>query len=236
MSGTDAVTRGQLVPMTPMRRAIARRMTESKQQAPHFYVSTEIGMDAVLVAVERLNAESDERVTVSAFLVRACALALTEHPGFNAVWTDAGLEEVDAVNVCVAVALEGGLIAPAILDAGTLDLRATAAALRDVSGRARGGKLRAAEVNEGTFTLSNLGMFEVSAFTAIVTPPQVAILATGKTERLPRAAGEEVVLRSVMTATLSADHRAVDGADAARFLGTVKAMLEDPTALLEEVG
>src|SRR5207244_596478 len=161
--------------------AIARRMQASKQEIPHFYLSAEIRMDAALEEVASLNcASSGPRVSLSALLVRACALALREHPGFNAVWTSDGLALAEQVNVSVAVALDGGLVAPAVLDADRLDLRETAVALSDLVDRARRGKLRGAEITDGTFTVSNLGMFDVSAFAAIVTPPQVAILATGK--------------------------------------------------------
>jgi pyruvate dehydrogenase E2 component (dihydrolipoamide acetyltransferase) len=208
------------VKLSPMRAAIARRMTQSKTTAPHFYVSTELEMDASLTALRTLNEgrPEGERVTVSAVLVRAVALTLREHPALNAVWGEAGLERVDPVHLGVAIALDEGLIAPAILDADRLDLAATSGALRDLAARARAGKLRAAEFSSPTFTLSNLGMWNVSAFTAIIPPPQVAILATGRAE--PRAVVREgaVVVRSIVTATVSADHRAVDGAGVAAFL------------------
>jgi len=208
-----------------MRRAIARRMTESKQQAPHFYVETDIGMDAALAAA------AAREVSVTVLLVRACARALGSHPELNAVWTERGLERSARVNLGVAVALDAGLIAPAILGAQALSVDETAAALRDLVGRARSGGLRGSELTEGTFTLSNLGAFDVTRFTAIIVPPQVAILATGATIETPVASGGEISVRRTMAATLSADHRALDGADAARFLGTLKAMLEDPEAL-----
>jgi pyruvate dehydrogenase E2 component (dihydrolipoamide acetyltransferase) len=222
----------ELVPVSPMRAAIARRMQASKQEAPHFYVSTEIRMDAALDAVESLNRGGDEpRIRVSALLVRACALTLREHPSFNALWTPDGYALAEQVNVSVAVALDGGLVAPAILGADRLDVRGTADALSDLVGRARHGKLRGAEITEGTFTVSNLGMFDVSSFTAIITPPQVAVLATGKIEKRPHWDGEAFAPASIMNATLSSDHRAVDGADAARFLGTLHELLLEPARL-----
>jgi pyruvate dehydrogenase E2 component (dihydrolipoamide acetyltransferase) len=215
-----------------MRAAIARRMQASKQEVPHFYLSTEIRMDAALSAVESLNGMRDApRVSLSAVLVRACALSLREHPSFNAVWTSDGLALAEQVNVSVAVALEGGLIAPAVLDADRLDVPGTAEALSDLVSRARHGKLRGAEITEGTFTVSNLGMFDVSSFTAIVTPPQVAVLAAGKIEKRPFWDGEAFVPVSILNATLSSDHRAVDGADAARFLATVHELLLEPARL-----
>jgi pyruvate dehydrogenase E2 component (dihydrolipoamide acetyltransferase) len=215
-----------------MRAAIARRMQASNQEVPHFYVSTEIRMDAALAAIESLNGMRDTaRVSLSAVLVRACALALREHPSFNAVWTSDGLALAEQVNVSVAVALEGGLVAPAVLDADRLHIPETAEALSDLVSRARHGKLRGAEITEGTFTVSNLGMFDVSSFAAIVTPPQVAVLATGKIEKRPFWEGEVFVPASIMNATLSSDHRAVDGADAARFLATLHELLLDPARL-----
>ena len=227
---------GTLVEVTPMRRAIARRMVESKQRAPHFYVSTDIEMDKVLAALEDVRAANDAvRVTATTALVRACVVALAEHPQLNCVWTERGLLQVPAVNLCVAVAVDDGLIAPALLDAGRLDLVGTAAALAGLVERARARKLKPAEISDGTFTLSNLGMFPVTSFTAIITPPQVAILATGRTERrvIPDD-GDALRVASVLTATLSADHSAVDGADAAAFLDTLKQVLEQPERLLQD--
>src|SRR5262249_7034275 len=149
---------------------------------------------------------------------------------FNSVWTDDGLLEADEINLGIAIALEDGLLAPALLGAADLGVAETAAALSDLTDRARSGRLRPRELSDATFTLSNLGMFEVSAFTAIVTPPQVAILATARPIERLRAGGAA----PVMTVTLSADHRAVDGADAARFVGTFKQAIEDPESLLPE--
>jgi pyruvate dehydrogenase E2 component (dihydrolipoamide acetyltransferase) len=207
-------------------------MVDSKREAPHFYVATEVEMDAAVSHIETLNeAAEGPRVTVSALLIRACALALQKHTRLNAVWAEDRLELSTEINIGVAIALDEGLVAPALLGCDGLDIPATAAALQDLVARAGCGKLRGREMTDGTFTLSNLGMFEVSKFTAIVTPPQVAILATGKISRLPRFVGDEVVARQVMTVTVSADHRAVDGADVARFLGTLKSEIESPGIL-----
>jgi pyruvate dehydrogenase E2 component (dihydrolipoamide acetyltransferase) len=218
------------VEMTPMRRAIARRMVASKQQAPHFYVSTELELDAPLADLERRNAGAarEQRISVTALLAHAAARALREHPGMNAVWEGDELMVADEVNLGVAIALEDGLVAPAVLGADTLSLAETATALRELVGRARDRRLGGAEMTGATFTLSNLGMFEVTSFIPIVTPPQVAILATGKVNKVPRIAGGELVERSLVTATVSADHRAVDGADVARFLETLKRLVEHP--------
>jgi pyruvate dehydrogenase E2 component (dihydrolipoamide acetyltransferase) len=213
---------------TPMRRAIARRMTESKANAPHFYLSTDVEMDALLAGLEQRNTgrEKGSRLTVTAYLLRAVARTLIEHPTFNAVWNGDVVEVVDAINIGVAIALDDGLIAPALLDCGERSVEDLAAGLSDLVARTRAGKLRGPEISEGTFTLSNLGMFEVTQFTAIITPPQIAILATARTE--PRAVVRDgaVVARQIMTATLSSDHRVVDGVGAARFLATFKGLVE----------
>lgn len=230
VEGTSATRRP--VELSPIRRAVARRMVESKREAPHFYLSAEIEMDAAVAHIDTLNeAAKDRRVTVTALLIRACALALREHDRLNAVWAGETLEVSSEINIGVAIALDDGLVAPAILGCESLGILATAAALQDLVERARHGKMRGREMTDGTFTLSNLGMFEVSQFTAIVTPPQVAILAAGKIDPLPRFAEDEVVARRVMTVTVSADHRALDGADVARFIGTLKLGLESPESL-----
>lgn len=218
------------VKQSPMRRAIARRMTESKTQIPHFYLSTEIDMDALLALADEANVgrAREDRLTVTAFLLRAVALTLAEHPTFNAAWNGDTVETWDAINIGVAIALDDGLIAPALLDCRDRGIADLGAGLSDLVARTRAGKLRAAEIGEGTFTLSNLGMFDVTAFTAIVTPPQVAILATAKTIERAVVRDGAVTTRKVMTATLSSDHRVVDGVGAARFLGTLKTLLEAP--------
>jgi pyruvate dehydrogenase E2 component (dihydrolipoamide acetyltransferase) len=218
-----------------MRRAIARRMVESKTTAPHFYLSTEIGMDPLLDAVDATNEgrAREDRVTVTAFLLRAVALTLAEHPAFNAAWNGETVERWDTINIGVAIALDDGLIAPALLDCRGRGIADLAAGLTDLVTRTRAGKLRAPEIGQGTFTLSNLGMFDVTAFTAIITPPQVAILATAKTVERAVVRDGTVVIRRIMEATLSSDHRVVDGVGAARFLATLKDLLESPEGWAE---
>jgi pyruvate dehydrogenase E2 component (dihydrolipoamide acetyltransferase) len=226
---------GKLIEQTRMRAGIARRMVESKQQAPHFYVQTEVAVDRVRDHLAGLGGGASEgRPTMTAALVRACVVALREHPQINSVWTPDGLLQADQINVGIAIALDHGLVAPALLGADTLDLAAIAAALRDLAERARSQRLRPAEISDATFTLSNLGMFDVTAFTAIVTPPQVAILATARPVARWVLADDGPAQTSVMTATLSADHRALDGVDAARFLETFKQAMEDPETLLAQ--
>jgi len=216
------------VTFTPMRAAIARRMVQSKTQAPHFYVSRDIEMDAAMDALAALNEgrDKDARSSVSALLLKAVASTLQAFPAFNAVWNGETLERVDAVNLGIAIDLgEGGLIAPAIIGCEAKGVDQLATDLRDLATRARAGKLRAAEISEGTFTLTNLGMFGVTSFTAIITPPQVSTLATGATEARAVVRDGQVVIRRVMTATLSSDHRAVDGAGAAGLLADLQERL-----------
>ena len=216
------------VTFTPMRAAIARRMVQSKTQAPHFYVSRDLEMDAALDALADLNdgRSREERASVSALLLKAVASTLQAFPSFNAVWNGDTLERVDAVNLGIAIDLgDGGLIAPALLGCESKSVDRLAADLRDLAARARAGKLRAPEISEGTFTLTNLGMFGVTSFTAIITPPQVATLATGATEARPVVRDGQIVIRRMMSATLSSDHRAVDGAGAARLLADIQERL-----------
>jgi pyruvate dehydrogenase E2 component (dihydrolipoamide acetyltransferase) len=213
-----------------MRRAIARRMSESKQRVPHFYESVMVEMDAVVAALAEVNAARDpgDRVTVTAVLIHALAETLVEHPAFNAVWDGEELIRWASVNIGVAIEVSDGLLAPALIGCERRDLVSIASGLRDLVARTKAGKIKAAEWAEATFTLSNLGMFDIAQFTAIVVPPQVAILAVGQIAPAAVVRAGAVVIRQVLQATLSADHRAVDGAAAARFLGTLKDRLEQP--------
>ena len=208
--------------LTPMRAAIARHMARAKQTVPHFYVSAEIDMEAVTAAASAAGAG------MSAALIRATALTLVDEPGFNAHWTDEGPELREDVNVGVAIAVPGGLMAPAILGCDRLSTLEIGTALRELAERTRAGRAKGSELTGATFTLSNLGGHAVSSFSAIVNPPQVAILATGRSTLRPAVVDGEVVPRRMMTATLSVDHRALDGADAGRFLDRFKALMEAP--------
>ena len=227
--GSDAGT-PRRIEQSKMRLAVGRQMTSSKQTVPHFYVSTEIVMDDILELARRMSAlPGGPRVSVTACLVRALTATLLEFPVFNSTLTPDGYVIGDSVNIGIAVALEGGLLAPALLDCQNLDLAQTAVALDDLVARARAGRLRAPEMGSATFTLSNLGMYDVTSFVAIVIPPQVAILAIGRAIPRPVVVDGAIEIRSVMTATLSSDHRIVDGAEAARFLGEFKSRLDSLT-------
>jgi pyruvate dehydrogenase E2 component (dihydrolipoamide acetyltransferase) len=225
------MVQGQAVEQTRMRAAIARRMSESKRGAPHFYVQADVDVDALLAQIEQLNENRPEQISVTAGLAAACIDALRDHPRLNSVWTENGLVQAEAINLGVAVALNDGLVAPALIGAEELDLPALNDALRDLVERARSNRLRPAELSEATFTLTNLGMFAVSAFTAIIAPPQVAILATARPQERWVLRDDAPVSRRTMIVTLSADHRAVDGVDAARFLETFKSRVEQPHEL-----
>jgi pyruvate dehydrogenase E2 component (dihydrolipoamide acetyltransferase) len=224
-----AAGHGTLVAPTRMRTAIAREMARSKREVPHFYVAADVVMDPLLATARDLaEARADgPRITVTALLVHRLAATLARHPAFNAVATDEGFVRIASTNIGIAIALDEGLIAPALLDCGSADLPAIATRLDDLVGRARAGRLRATELTGATFTLSNLGAYPVTWFAAIVPPPQVAILAIGRAELRPAIVDGTVVARRMLTATLSADHRAVDGAAAGAFLRTFKELIEE---------
>jgi pyruvate dehydrogenase E2 component (dihydrolipoamide acetyltransferase) len=220
---------GRLITPSRMREGIGRRMSDSKRDAPHFYVQAEIEVDPLRTMIDAVNAgDPPVRITMTAALARACAQTLRVHRRFNSVWTADGLLQAEHVNLGIAIALDDGLLAPAVLDADRMELTELAAAIADLAARTRAQKLRPDEIAGATFTLTNLGMFDVSAFTAIITPPQVATLATGRPMQRVSLRDGVVVPSSLMTVTLSSDHRALDGADAARWLETFKQFAQDP--------
>lgn len=223
------------VELSKMRQTIARRMTQSKQQAPHFYVTMRLDMTEAVRLRERLNevAESDEdKLSINDMILKAVAMALQKHPQLNATLTEDGIQQHEQINLGVAVALEEGLIAPAVTDVAGKSLQEIVRASKDLLRRTRDGKLRPEEYGQGTFTVSNMGMFGVDEFVAIINPPQAGILAVGAVKKAPVVYEGQVAVRQVMALTLSADHRVVDGAYGARFLGEVKRILENPVTLL----
>ena len=225
---------GEKVPLTRMRQQVARVTVRSKQEIPHFYVSVEIDMTQAMELRRQVNSGLDEesRVSVNDLVVKACVEAVKGHPKFNASYSEDGIEMHDVINVGVAIAQEEGLIVPAILDCGDKSLIEIAAASKDLVQRAKSGTLRPQEYTGGTFSISNMGMFDVSSFVAIIHPPQSAMLAVGSVAKRPVVVGDRVAVADMMTATLSADHRVVDGAEGARFIGEVKRILENPFTLL----
>jgi pyruvate dehydrogenase E2 component (dihydrolipoamide acetyltransferase) len=227
---------GATVPLSRMRKTIARRMTESKATAPHFYVTVEINMDEAMRVREQLNAlaQEAERISVTDLVVAAAARTLARFPVMNASYRGDNLEMHSQVNIGIAVALEDGLIPTVLRDADKKPLKRIAAESRALAERARTNKLRTDDLGGGTFTVSNLGMFDVDEFIAIINPPEAAILAVGAVTRRPFAAAGEVRIASLMKTTLSVDHRAADGAQAGRFMQEFKKLLENPVNLLAD--
>jgi pyruvate dehydrogenase E2 component (dihydrolipoyllysine-residue acetyltransferase) len=220
---------------SPMLRAVARRMSESKAQVPHFYLQCEIDMGKALALREELNAElagDGVKLTVNDLIVRACALALRDHPQFHRSWVDGKLYQHGAAHVGIAVALDEGLIVPVIRNADSLPLRELAGVARDLVGRARSGSLKQTEIEGGTFSVSNLGMLGITSFQAIINPPEPGILAVGSVVERAIGLGGQVTVRPLMAVNLSVDHRAASGADGARLLQTVTRYLEHPLLLL----
>ena len=224
-----------LIPLSRMRQQIARVTVRSKQEKPHFYVAADIEMTEAMQFRRQINAVMEGaglRVTVNDLIVKACVEALKAHPMFNAYYTDEGIQLNDSINVGIAMAQEEGLIVPAIMDCGNKSLGQIASASRELAERAKSGTLTAQEYSGGTFAVSNLGMFDVSSFVAIIHPPASAVVAVGTVAKRPVVRNDELAVADMMTATLSADHRVVDGAEGARFLIDVKERLENPLSLV----
>jgi pyruvate dehydrogenase E2 component (dihydrolipoamide acetyltransferase) len=216
-----------------MRAVIAKRMPLSKAPVPHFYVTSEVAMDRAWELREELNAlEGQPKISVNDLVVRACALALLQHPGVNASFQGESIRVFHRAHVGIAVALDEGLITPVLRDCHAKSLAQIAVEARDLAERARARKLRASELSGATFSISNLGMFDVAAFSAIINPPEGAILAVGSVRRVPVVVGEAVSVGRRMALTISCDHRVMDGAMGARFLQDVKRLLEEPLRLL----
>jgi pyruvate dehydrogenase E2 component (dihydrolipoamide acetyltransferase) len=216
-----------LIPLTPMRRIVGQRMTQSKQSAPHFYLSMDIDMTMVVKVRTELKERGDTSIpSINDFILLACARTLKDFPAVNSTYTEQGINVHADINIGMAVTLEEGLVVPVIRNADQLTLTQLAQKSRELADKAQTKKLFPLDYEGGTFTVSNLGMLGVDSFIAIINPPQCAILATGRVA--PRVVADEVgmMIRPMMTATLSADHRVVDGAIAARFLQAVKRRLE----------
>ncbi len=216
-----------LLPLTPMRRIVGQRMTQSKQTAPHFYISMDIDMTAVSKLRNGWKERGDEPMpSINDFILQASACALKEFPQVNSSFTEQGILQHADINVGVAVALDEGLVVPVIRNADQLNLLELAKQSRSLADKAQNKKLFPLDYEGGTFTVSNLGMLGVDSFIAIINPPQCAILAVGRVAPRVVTDGDGIEIKSMMTATLSADHRVVDGASAARFLQQVKKHLE----------
>ena len=227
-----AITPGQELPVSNMRKVIAKRLAESMFTAPHFYVTVEIDMDSAVALRAQLQRGEDLKVTYNDLVVKACAKALTRFPMVNASWGGDKIATHGEVHVGVAVTIPDGLITPVVRNADRKSVVEISREVKDLAARARDRKLKPEEFTGSTFTISNLGMFGVTEFTAIINPPESAILAVGAVQNVP-VVGEDGSLRAGhrMKVTLSSDHRVVDGAMAAQFLGEVRRLLENPVSL-----
>ena len=222
------------VELTRMRRAIAAVTVQSKREAPHFYVTSEIDMTEAMALRRQVNdaLQDGVRVSVNDLLIRASVLALHRYPKLNASFQGDYLLMNQEMNIGIAIALEEGLMVPAIAGCQSMSLADVARASADLIQRAQGGRLRAEEYTGGTFAISNLGMFDVESFAAIIFPPNAAVLAVGTVKEQPVVREGQITVAQIMKATLSVDHRVADGAEGAQFVGEVKRLLEHPVSLL----
>ncbi|CAM3303656.1 pyruvate dehydrogenase complex dihydrolipoamide acetyltransferase [Thalassospira profundimaris] len=222
------------IPNSGMRKTIARRLTESKQQVPHFYLTVDCELDNLLATRKQLNEKAGEgvKISVNDFVIRAVSLALKKVPAANSIWTDKATLQCKKQDISVAVAIEGGLITPVVRDAGSKGLAEISGEMKALAGKARDGKLKPEDYQGGTFSVSNLGMFGIKDFSAIINPPQGCILAVGAGEQRPVVKDGALAIATVMTCTLSVDHRAVDGAVGAEFMAEFKKLIEDPLSML----
>ncbi len=223
-----------LVPLTRMRQQIARTTVGSKTTIPHFYVSADIDMTEAMALRKRINEtlEGDVRVSVNDLVIKASVDTIKRFPKFNSSYTDDGIRMHDSINIGIAIAEEDGLIMPAILDCGSKSLTEISNSSKDLVKRSQTGTLQVEEYTGGTFSISNMGMFDVTSFVAIIQPPQSAVLAVGTVKKQAVVQGDGVVVREIMSATLSVDHRVSDGAEGAQFIVQLKEFLENPLRLL----
>jgi pyruvate dehydrogenase E2 component (dihydrolipoamide acetyltransferase) len=213
-------------------RIMAERMTTSWTTAPHFYLVREVNVSRLVSWLDKARKQTGAHITYTDLLVKLVAAAMTQHPRVNVSWRDGTIAQNGEINIGLAVAIDDGLVVPVIHRADTLRLAELASRREDVVGRAQTGKLRPADIQGGTFTISNLGMYGVDAFNAIVNPPQAAILAVGRIADRVVALNGQPAVQPTMVLTLSCDHRALDGARGAQFLGALADLIEEPLALL----
>ena len=223
------------VALDGMRKTIAARLTEAKQTIPHFYLRRDIELDALLALRKQMNVRGEARgvkLSVNDYIIKACAIALQEVPDCNAVWAGDRILKFKASDVAVAVAIDGGLFTPVVRDADTASLSVISGSMKDLAGRARDKKLAPHEYQGGSFAISNLGMFGIDNFDAVINPPHGSILAVGAGVQKPVVKGGELAIATVMSVTLSCDHRVIDGALGAQFVDAIKRNLEDPMGML----
>lgn len=220
------------VPHTPMRKAIARRLTESKSTVPHFYLNADCAVDELLALRKKINESSPVKISVNDMVVRAVAAAFEEVPDANVVWGPDAMIKYESVDISIAVSTDGGLLTPVLRGVEKRSLSNIARTITDLAERSRAGKLRQEELNGGSFAVTNLGMFGTSSFSAIINPPQSGILAVGAASPKAVVVDGEITIATIMSVTLSADHRAVDGALAAQWLAAFKTRIENPLTML----
>jgi len=220
------------VNVSQMRKTIARRLSESKFSAPHFYLTMDIDMDNAIDARKRINAVAPQKISFNDFVIKACAVALKQHPVINSSWAGDTIRRNHEINIGMAVAVDEGLLVPVIRNADQKGLATINTQAKEFAGKARDKKLQPSEWEDNTFTISNLGMFGIEEFTAIINAPDACILAVGGIKQVPVVKDGAVVPGNVMKVTLSCDHRVVDGASGAAFLNTVKDILENPLNML----
>ena len=220
------------VPHTSMRKAIARRLTESKSTVPHFYLNADCQVDELLALRKKINESSSVKISVNDMVVRAVAAAFMDVPEANVVWTPDAMIKYESVDVSIAVSTDGGLLTPVLRGVEKRSLSNIATTIVDLAERSRAGKLRQEELEGGSFAITNLGMFGTTSFAAIINPPQSGILAVGAASQRPIVVDGELTIANVMSVTLSADHRAVDGALAAKWLVAFKVRIENPLTML----
>lgn len=223
-----------LIENSPMRMVIAERLQQSMQDAPHFFVSMDICIDPLLEARKALNAAAPDgvKISVNDMIIKAAAMTLMRHPEVNSSWEGKHTRQHHHADIAVAVAIENGLVTPIVRQAEAKGLNAISDEMKDLAGRARNGRLKADEITGGSFTISNLGPYGVSAFTAVINPPHAAILAIAAGEERPVVRDGEITVATMMTATLSCDHRVVDGAKGAEWMAGFKALVENPVLAL----
>lgn len=221
------------VPHTGMRRAIARRLTESKATVPHFYLQADCRVDALLALRTQINAGREQRISVNDLVVKAVAGAMRDVPEANAIWTPDATRRFSTADIAVAVSVPGGLLTPVVREVDRLSIGLLAATVRDLAGRAREGRLKQNELDGGSFAVSNLGMYGTTSFSAIINPPHAGILAVGAATRRPVVEKDgSLAVATVMSVTLSADHRVLDGALAAQWLAAFVLRIENPLQIL----
>ena len=220
------------LPHSNMRRTIARRLTESKSSVPHFYLSVDCRMERLLALRTEINTGASRKISVNDFIVRAVAVALREVPQANVGWTDTAMRQYAQADIAVAVSTDTGLITPIVRAADRKTLSQISAEIADLATRARAGQLRPDEYQGGSMSASNLGMYGVGEFAAIINPPQAAILAVGASQQKPVVDNGELKVGTVMRCTLSVDHRAIDGALAAQWLTAFQRAIEAPLSML----